>query len=191
MIVDELDKPVSSGQQGELLVRTSTMMRGYFRRPDLDRKAFFYRQNSDCTSDTFYRTGDLVTQSDGELYFIGRADRQIKLRGYRVELDEVEAVFDKHADVEQSAAFISLDSDQRPTLEIAVCRRGGSRCSTGELRRFAARVLPAYALPEAIHFVTEFPRTSTGKINRNRLCQPLDNAPGINQWEFQTDDRPD
>lgn len=175
LIVDELDRPVEDGQQGELLVRTPTMMRGYFQRPDLDAEAFFFRENSGGISDRFYRTGDLVINRGGDLYFLGRSDRQVKLRGYRVELDEVEAVFDKHPEVEQSAACITSKSDQHPTLKLAVCRQADSRCSESELRRHAAHLLPAYAVPDIIHFVDEFPRTSSGKIDRNRLCALFEN----------------
>jgi amino acid adenylation domain-containing protein len=175
LVVDEDDNPVPAGRQGELLVRTPTMMRGYFRRPDLNARAFYRRRNSDDTYDHFYRTGDLAVRNDsGELVFLGRRDRQVKLRGYRVELDEVEAAFDKHPEVEQSAAYVVREIDQHPNLNIAVCLHAGVSCSEKVLRSHAASLLPAYAVPDTIHLVEDFPRTSSGKIDRNSLCSFLE-----------------
>ena len=166
LVVDENDEPVSIGQQGELLVRTPTMMRGYFRRPELNAAAFYCRRNS---NDTFYRTGDLVVERDEGYVFLGRKDRQVKLRGYRIELDEVEAAFDRHPEVEQSAAYITPNPDGDAAIEVAVCVYKGADCSERELRKHAAQFLPMYSLPGLIRIVKDFPRTSTGKIDRNSL----------------------
>ena len=92
LIVDEEDVPVARGEAGELLIRGGVVMRGYWGRPDLNERGFYRRRVFDGKyEDTFYRTGDLVEElPDGNLKYLGRKDRQIKTRGYRVELDEVE-----------------------------------------------------------------------------------------------------
>ena len=88
LIVDGTDQPVQPGVVGELLIRSSTMMRGYWNRPDLNARAFYRRSTFTNYEDVFYRTGDLVQRlEDGNLKFLGRKDRQVKIRGYRVELD--------------------------------------------------------------------------------------------------------
>ena len=82
------------------------MMQGYWRRPDLNQHAFFYRQQAAGQQDVFYRTGDLVQlQPDGNHSFLGRKDRQVKSRGYRIELDEVEAALMSHEKVQEAAVF--------------------------------------------------------------------------------------
>ncbi|NIP96601.1 MAG: amino acid adenylation domain-containing protein, partial [Akkermansiaceae bacterium] len=80
LLVDEHDHPVGKGQDGELLVHSPTMMRGYWNRPDLDEKVLCALEDGEI----FYRTGDLVRECpDGNLLFLGRIDRQVKIRGYR------------------------------------------------------------------------------------------------------------
>jgi len=92
LVVDEDDQAVSPGQVGELLVRAPTMMRGYWGRPELNQKVFYRRSIFSDYEVVFLRTGDLVRlRQDGKNYdSLGRKDRQIKTRGYRVELDEIE-----------------------------------------------------------------------------------------------------
>ncbi|MGI9264604.1 MAG: amino acid adenylation domain-containing protein, partial [Gammaproteobacteria bacterium] len=103
LVVDEKDQPVACGESGELLIRSPTMMRGYWDQPELTERAFYRRQIAGGVSDVYYRTGDLVQErDDGVLMFLGRKDRQIKTRGYRVELDEVESVLATHEQVEEA-----------------------------------------------------------------------------------------
>jgi amino acid adenylation domain-containing protein len=170
LIVDAEDQPVEPGEAGLLLVRSPTMMRGYWGRPDLNAQAFYRRPVFDLFEDTFHRTGDLVrTRADGDLDFLGRRDRQIKTKGYRVELDEIEAALLRHPAVEAAAAFPVADSAGSQRIEAAVTLRTGSAATTAELARHAASRLPPYALPERIAVMREFPRTSTDKIDRLRL----------------------
>jgi acyl-coenzyme A synthetase/AMP-(fatty) acid ligase len=170
LIVDAEDRPVERGEPGLLLVRSPTMMRGYWGRPDLNAKAFYRRPVFGLLEDTFHRTGDLVrVRADGDLDFLGRRDRQIKTKGYRVELDEIEAALLRHPAVEAAAAFPVADGAGSQRIEAAVTLRTGSSATTAELARHAASRLPPYALPERIAVMREFPRTSTDKIDRLRL----------------------
>lgn len=170
LIVDDADQPVAPGEAGLLLVRTPTMMRGYWGRPDLNERAFFRRPAFGMYEDVFHRTGDLVRElPDGNLAFLGRRDRQIKARGHRVELDEVEAALLTHPLVEGAAAFPVPDADGGFHIAAAAVLRSGALLDAAELSRHAAATLPPYAVPERITIVQEFPRTSTDKIDRLRL----------------------
>jgi acyl-coenzyme A synthetase/AMP-(fatty) acid ligase len=146
------------------------MMRGYWSRPDLTEAAFFRRELVPGLETVFYRTGDLVRQRrDGNLVFMGRKDRQVKVRGYRVELDEVEAVLCALADVSEAGVVDVLDSDGQRAIFAAVLPRSGAMLDRDELRRAVARTLPAYAVPSAIEIRDTLPRTPTGKIDRRVL----------------------
>ncbi|MDJ0609795.1 MAG: amino acid adenylation domain-containing protein [Kiloniellales bacterium] len=177
LVVDEADRAVEPGETGELLVRTSTMMRGYWERPDLNARCFYKRPAPGGVDDVYYRTGDLVSQRpDGTLSFLGRKDHQVKTRGYRVELEEVEAALAAHEDVAEAAAFVVTCEDGLHLIQAAVSLRPNRSAQAEGLTAFAAQRLPSYALPQRISFLEEFPRTTSGKIDRNHLRQDADLA---------------
>lgn len=170
LVVDEDDEPVPLGDPGELLVRTPTMMLGYWGRPDLDAKAFYRRPAFGHHEHVFHRTGDLVRQrDDGMLMFLGRKDRQIKTRGYRVELAEVEAALTSHRAVQAAGVFPVPDGEGSQKIRGAVTLRAEHSVNAAELLEHAGEVLPRYALPEHVEILDELPRTSTGKIDRLAL----------------------
>ena len=170
LVVDDEDHPVPAAAQGELLIRTPTMMRGYWNRDDLNAKAFFIREPFSNYSEIFYRTGDLVRQnSDGDYVYIGRKDRQIKTRGYRVELDEIEAALSSHQEVEEAAAFPLPDAEGTAMVAAAVILKNDSSLKPSDLLHFLKARLPVYAIPRFIKFYTTFPRTGSGKIDRLKL----------------------
>ena len=185
LIVDEQDQPVPLGTTGELLVRSATMMGGYWNEPELNRKCFFQRGTDTAgAGECFYRTGDLVSMDAAQVYsYHGRKDRQIKVRGNRIELDEIESVFQAHDEVEEAAAYATGSdhgSDHDPAqsstvscagIDVAVILAPGSGLSDKALREHAAERLPRYAWPENIRFLSGFPRTSSGKIDRKKLKQ--------------------
>ncbi|MEO1589881.1 MAG: amino acid adenylation domain-containing protein [Cyanobacteria bacterium J06632_22] len=168
-VLDDQDQPVAPGEIGELVVRTPTMMAGYWRQSDLNDLAF-YRCEVAHQPAVFYRTGDLVQQqSDGNYQFIGRKDRQIKTRGYRVELDEVEAALVSHPQVEEAAAYGVAQAAGSQQVAAAVILKGDTMVEQEKLLRFVAERLPSYAVPKAIDVMATFPRTGTGKIDRRAL----------------------
>lgn len=170
LIVDDADQPVKPGQVGELLVRTPTMMRGYWGRPDLTEKGFYRRKTLGYLEDIFYRTGDLVRElPDGELQFLGRKDRQVKIRGYRVELDEVETALSRHPQVNENAAYALYGTDGNAFIEAVVILKAGAMIGAQELKVHLAAQLPVYAVPEKVLVMTDFPRTTSGKIDRRAL----------------------
>ena len=170
LIIGDDDEPVASGNIGELVVRTPTMMSGYWGRRDLNDQAYYHRAGTDECRDVFYRTGDLVQlAADGNLKFMGRKDRQIKTRGYRVELDEVEAIILSHEEVEETAVFPIPDTNGSQQIAAAVMCKKGASTTTTQLTVHANERLPGYAVPTQIKIMNQFPRTSNGKINRREL----------------------
>lgn len=176
LVLDDADRPVGIGESGELLVATPTMMQGYWGRPDLDRAAFW---RADGASDiVYYRTGDLVrVDADGCFHFLGRKDRQVKVRGYRVELDETEAAITSHVAVEEAAAFMMPDGEGSNSICCVATLKADSRATPDELKACARRLLPWYAVPTSIEIKAVFPRTTTGKIDRRQLREDALRSP--------------
>ena len=171
-VVDGDGVPVARGEPGELWVRTPTMMQGYWGRPDRDLDVFDRRPGPEGTEDIRLKTGDLVRERpDGALLFLGRKDRQIKARGYRVELDEVEFVLAAHPEVEIAAVFSTPDGAGSQRICAAVCLRADATVGPPELMAHAATTLPPYALPEDVEILIDVPRTTTGKVDRRALAQ--------------------
>jgi len=170
LVVDLDDRQVAPGEVGELLIRGGVVMKGYWGQPEKTANGFYRRPALDQFEDIFYRTGDLVQMDgDGNYRYLGRKDRQIKTRGYRVELDEVEVALLAHNSVEEAAAFLVPDGQGSNLIESAVVPKIGANLSEEELIAHLSGRLPPYAIPVRIDFLTDFPRTSTGKINRREL----------------------
>lgn len=168
-ILDDREQPVADGEAGELVVRTSTMMQGYWARPDLNAKAFYRRPAAGGAEHVFYRTGDLVRRrEDGKLEFLGRKDRQVKIRGYRVELDEIEHYLSAHRAVAHAAVFPVGQDDGTRRIEAAVTLDEGG-ADMAELQAYLGGVFPWYAVPERIVVLPSLPRTATDKIDRRQL----------------------
>ena len=169
LIVDNNDLEVGDGDTGELLVRTATMMKGYWGKPELSQKAFFRREKFHNAQEIFYRTGDLVWRnSDGQLMFAGRKDRQIKIRGYRVELDEIESVLISHPYVIETAVY-NIKNEEDQYVEAIVVLSGSGHETEENIKEFLAARIPVYALPRRVYFSDKIPRTPAGKIDYKEL----------------------
>ncbi|MEH6824424.1 MAG: amino acid adenylation domain-containing protein [Motiliproteus sp.] len=172
LILDDNDQECSYGEPGELCIRSSTLTKGYWKRPDLNARAFYRVESFGPFPHVFFRTGDVVVQyKDGLLRYLGRNDRMIKTRGHRVELDEVEAALTSHAAVSEAAAFAVDDGRGSKAIHAAVTLEDGKNLASGTLHRHARSKIPAYALPLEIIVVSDLPRTSSGKIDRKRLAE--------------------
>jgi amino acid adenylation domain-containing protein len=170
IVVEVDDKVVETGEIGELLIRGGVVMKGYWGQPDRNQKCFYRRPAFGQFEDIFYRTGDLVKEdTNGNYLYMGRKDRQIKTRGYRVELDEVEVVLLSHPGVEEAAVYTIPDGQGSNLIEAAVISKLGTNLTEAQLLDHSGKKLPPYALPVRVTFYQEFPRTSTGKINRLEL----------------------
>lgn len=169
VVVDDALRPVPEGEAGELLVRGSTVMSGYWHDPDRNREILVRRPFAGGLEHVYFRTGDRVrTLDDGTLAFVARADRQVKVRGHRVELDEVEAALLSLEPVEEAAVFTVPDDEGSSALAAAVvvgAADAGERALIDGLRR----LLPPYAVPAGIAILPSLPRTPTGKVDSNAL----------------------
>lgn len=167
LIVDADNVPVPFGESGELLVRAPSCMLGYWGDEEKTKAAFFHKEVVGEVFDTYYRTGDIVTmQPDGMMYFHGRMDRQIKIRGYRVELDEIEATMSNLEIVRECAVIKSKDG--KSLVAFASTMDGSTEHNTSILKH-CEKNLPQYAIPSQLIIVDDFPRTSSKKIDRNKL----------------------
>lgn len=176
LIVDDDDQACGINQPGELCIRSSTLTRGYWNRPDLNARAFLHRPSQGPFPDVYFRTGDVVVRhADGLLRFLGRRDRMVKTRGHRVELDEVEAALASHPDVAEAAAYAVPDDRGSTRILAAVTLRPDASVDAPGLTRHTRSKLPGYALPSEITIVGGLPRTSGGKIDRLRLIEQRPN----------------
>jgi acyl-coenzyme A synthetase/AMP-(fatty) acid ligase len=145
-------------------------MRGYWGRPDLDDRVFERRPIGDGLDDVFLRTGDLVRETlPGVFEFLGRRDRQIKSRGYRVELGEVEAALLRHESVRDAAVFAVPDGQGSHVIEATAVPVQDHAVTAEALLDHLRAALPAYAVPTRVELRVELPRTSTGKADRVAL----------------------
>ncbi|MEL6245648.1 MAG: amino acid adenylation domain-containing protein [Pseudomonadota bacterium] len=167
-IVDGEGRPAT---EGELMISTPAMMAGYWNREDLTEAAI----EIDKSGDRWYRTGDIVRWGpDGLMQFVGRKDRQVKVRGHRVELDEVEHALKAHPAVAECGAVVIGEPAR---ILAAVSLRPGHVIGQDALKSSAKESLPAYAVPERVEIVSEFPRTTSGKIDRRVLREQLEKEP--------------
>lgn len=168
-IVGADDEPVADGEVGELLIASPTMMQGYWNRPELTDQAIATVADS---AERYYRTGDLVhLDAQGVMHFNGRKDRQIKLRGYRIELDEIEnAIYDEPA-VEEAATFKIADESGEPRILAAVTLRTPLERAEKAIRSVLKRRVPSYAVPSEVLVVDTLPRTGSNKIDRKKLAE--------------------
>ncbi len=174
-VVDEAGRPVEPGQVGELLVGGACLARGYLNRPQLTAARFVANPFSGRPGDRLYRTGDLVrTLPSGELDFVGRADDQVKVRGFRIECGEVEAALRAHPAVADAAVTVrEVRPGDRRLAAYVVAAPGAPPPAASDLRRFLAGRMPAYMVPSSIDALPAFPRTTNGKVDRAALPDPV------------------
>ncbi|MEZ5233647.1 MAG: amino acid adenylation domain-containing protein [Acidimicrobiales bacterium] len=177
VVVDDDRAPVADGVVGELLVRTSTMMDGYWGRPDLDERCFVHTERPGGRRARWYATGDLVRRrADGVHEFVGRRDHQVKVRGNRVELESVEALLVGRPGVAHAVAGVA-EVEGTTALLAGVVAEAGTEPDLDELLRHLAEVLPPYAVPYRLVRLDDVPLTASGKIDRrtvrSRLAEPL------------------
>ncbi|WP_404791150.1 amino acid adenylation domain-containing protein [Altericista sp. CCNU0014] len=163
-VLDEQLQPLPIGIPGELYIGGDGVARGYRHQPDLTAERFI--PNPFQPADRLYKTGDRVRyRPDGNLEFLGRSDYQVKVRGFRVELGEVEATLGQHPAV-QSA--IALAQEDRLVAYVAATEASYSGC---ELQGWLQQKLPSYMVPSAILVLPAFPLTPNGKVDRQTLRQ--------------------
>ncbi|WP_241386375.1 non-ribosomal peptide synthetase, partial [Rhodococcus sp. CH91] len=176
-VLDQRLHPVPQGVAGELYVGGATVARGYRNRPALTAERFVADPYS-ATGGRLYRTGDVVRWiaapgGSRALEFVGRADFQVKIRGHRIELGEIDAVFSSMDDVDFVATLGREGIGGAPALVTYVTLAEGSTAEAEELREAAAGFLPRYMMPSAVVVIDEVPLTPAGKLDRGALPEPV------------------
>ncbi|MEU5695258.1 non-ribosomal peptide synthetase [Actinosynnema sp. NPDC020468] len=173
-VLDDGLKPVADGDVGELYVAGPRLANGYHGRPGLTARAFVADPFGPAGT-RMYRTGDLVRRAaDGSFEFAGRVDRQVKVRGYRVEPAEVEAAIRTHPAVSTAVVVVRDDAHAGRRLAAYYVVAGADGPTAAELRRHAEAALPAYMVPGAFTRIDGLPLTPNGKLDVEALPAPHD-----------------
>lgn len=168
MVVDEAGNGVSPGLEGELCIAGSNVMEAYWGLPERTRDAFV-----SAGGKRWYKTGDIVVGDADSVYrYVGRRDRMVKKRGYRVELGEIEACLHRHDGIRE-AAVVALPSEDLGVRIVAhlVTSDYGNRLSLIALKSFCALHIPTYMIPDQFRFHSVLPKTSTDKLDYQTLIK--------------------
>lgn len=175
ILVDEALQPVATGEIGEICIGGPCVARGYLNRPDLNARAFFTRADPSDEPIRYYRSGDYGRYgADGLLEFQGRADSQIKIHGHRVEIEEIENVFERIPELHKVIVCFA-----RARLLGYVQLRPGAVLRSREWIDWAARLLPRHMLPLDLIEVDRFPMNQNGKIDKTALVAGETAAPTL------------
>jgi amino acid adenylation domain-containing protein len=188
-VLDEHQQRLPMGAMGELFLGGICVGAGYLNRPELTAEKFVADPFSSEPGARLYRTGDLArVLPTGEIDLLGRADNQIKLRGYRIELEEIEAVLDSHPSINKSVAKVVNVGDGHQSLVAYVVPKDKGRVNEEDWRQHALRSLPWYMVPSSFKVVESFLLTPNGKVDRKALpefqfSKPLETEGGVEVQE--------
>jgi len=171
-VLDEGLEMAGVGVKGELYLGGAGLGRGYSKQGGMTAERFVANPYGG-RGDRMYRTGDVVRwRREGKLEFIGRVDQQVKVRGYRVELGEIEAMLEALEGVDQGVVVVRGNDAGEKRLVGYVTGKGEARLEGGELRGLLGQRLPEYMVPGVIMVLEEMPLTANGKVDRRRLPEP-------------------
>ncbi len=189
-LLDRRGQPVPPGFPGEICVAGEGLAQGYLRRPELTAQRFVPDPFGGAAGGRLYRSGDLGRRRPGagseELEYLGRADRQVKVRGFRIEPGEIEAALVAHPGLANAAVVARPAGDGPPQLIAYVVAAPGAAPppAAGELREFLAAKLPAYMIPARFLALAALPLTPHGKLDRQALPEPGGERPELEEtWE--------
>jgi amino acid adenylation domain-containing protein len=182
-VLDENLRAVARGEIGDLYIQGAGLSPGYWRDPEKTKAVFLPNPHSPDPDDRIYKTGDLARiGDDGLVYFLGRADSQIKSRGYRIELGEIESALNAVQNLDE-CAVVAVDTEgfEGTAICCAYVPRSDADVTSIALRKELSRVLPNYMLPSRWKSFDSLPKNANGKIDRPGLRQRfLANGSGIN-----------
>ena len=171
-ILDQDRTPVPAGMTGEIYIGGSSVARGYRNRAALSKEKFVENPFTDTADGRMYRTGDLgCLLPDGQIAFRGRIDDQEKIRGHRIEADEIASVLNRHPRV-ASCALVAIAVGVEKKLAAYVVLNDGPALEASELRDFLSRQLPEFMLPSVFVQLRALPLDSSGKLDRAALPTP-------------------
>jgi acyl-coenzyme A synthetase/AMP-(fatty) acid ligase len=167
LVLDETLQEVPSGGEGLLYIAGPSVFLGYWNRPEQNRAAFIERDGR-----RWYNTGDVVREeADSGFAYIGRRDRMVKRRGYRIELGEIERGLYKHSAVAEVGVVAVPDNSAGVRIVACLSTGAEKRPSIVQMKVFSGGALPSYMSPDVFLFFDKLPRTSTNKIDYQRLAK--------------------
>ncbi|MER9209683.1 amino acid adenylation domain-containing protein [Mesorhizobium sp. M0771] len=186
-ILDRYGNPTPLGAIGELYIGGVGLARGYMNHDDLTRELFRPNPFDDDPQSRLYRTGDRARyRSDGTIEFLGRNDGQVKIRGMRVELAEIEQCLMEHENVKACCVTLTECLGENASLTAYVVRRPEISEDIDELQTFLRGALPGYMVPSQFVFLPQLPTNRSGKIDRRALPEPRRNASTLKAATFPT-----
>jgi amino acid adenylation domain-containing protein len=171
-VLDEFQQPVPIGVSGELFIGGNGLARGYLGRAGLTAEKFIPNPFDECAGARLYRTGDLVRYlSAGDIEYVGRIDHQVKVRGYRIEVAEIEVVLSEHERVKEAVVTAQEgENGEKRLVAYFVAEQEG--LATVELQQYLRTRLPPYMVPSLFVRVEAMPLTPNGKVDRGALPKP-------------------
>lgn len=177
-ILDDDLKPVAPGETGEIYIGGPSLAVGYHNQPELTAQKFIPNPFENTPGARLFRTGDLGRTLDGgEIQFVGRRDDQVKVRGFRIEMAEIEAAISRHPAVDQCVVTAHGEGSDKQLIAYIVAT--GSHANVGEVRRFLENILPDYMIPSDFVFLERFPVTLNGKVDFAALPAPTRENAGL------------
>lgn len=169
LILDDKGNKVIPNQIGELCLLGPNVGKGYYNDPDRTKEKFIPNPHNPRFTEVMYKTGDLVKYNsrDGYIYFVGRADNQVKHMGYRIELDEIELALNRLKYISQAAV---IHGYIRKLSQIVAVVSSRQTVDEQKIRRDLQPMLPEYMIPNRIYVETELPKNPNGKIDRKKLA---------------------
>jgi natural product biosynthesis luciferase-like monooxygenase protein len=172
-VLDAQMRLVPVGIPGELYIGGRGVVRGYWQRPDQSSERFVADPFAQEAGARLYRTGDLVRRrADGAIEFLGRLDHQVKIRGHRVELGEIEASLCRHPSVREAVVVAREETPGEQWIVAYIIPQSGHAVAAPELRRFLRDELPEFMLPSHFVELERFPQTPNRKVDRKALPPP-------------------
>ena len=185
-VLDSRMQPVPVGLPGEIYIGGDGVARGYWNRPELNAEKFLPDPFSTRPGALLYRTGDLARiRGNGDFEFIGRIDHQVKIRGHRIELPEVQLALAAHPDVKHAFVMVREDQSGNKRLVAYVTLQRDLPSAPDALRDYLKGKLPPYMVPTSFVVVDSIPLTTNGKVDRKALPPPHE-RPGVTYAPPQT-----